>query len=373
MRTLRGNIYTSNCTFEPGEIVIDDKIIKSVKLDTKLNDDEESIRIIPGLVDIHSHGCVGHDTCDADPEGLKKMLAYEAANGITSYLPATMTYSEDILKGIIRAIVSAKSPVIKGIYLEGPFISAKKKGAQNEKYIMKPDLEMLRRLQKEANGLVKFVAIAPEEEGAMECIRDGRGEFKFSIAHTMADYDTAKGAIANGANHITHLYNAMPPYSHRAPGVIGAAADDDSTRVELICDGIHVHDAVIRNTFKLFGKERVILISDSMEAAGMPDGTYSLGGQTVIVKDRRAVLADGTIAGSASNLYDCLRHVIEIGVPAETAIAAATINPAREAGISDKTGSIEAGKLSELLIMDKDYTLKQVIMDESESLCSRSR
>ncbi|MCR4650780.1 MAG: N-acetylglucosamine-6-phosphate deacetylase [Lachnospiraceae bacterium] len=366
MKKLRGMVYTDKCVFEPCELTVEGNKITSVKSGVQLNDEERGVMIIPGLVDIHSHGCVGHDTCDADPAGLKEMLDYEQSHGTTSYLPTTMTYSEEILDNIMKAIAKVESPVLKGIYLEGPFISVKKKGAQNEKYIMKPDIEMLRRLNKTSGGLVKVVAIAPEEEGAMECIKAGKDEFKFSIAHTMADYDIAKEAIENGANHVTHLYNAMPAYSHRAPGVIGAAADDDTTRVELICDGIHVHEAVIRNTFKWFGDERVILISDSMEATGMPNGIYSLGGQTVYMENRKATLEDGTIAGSASNLMDCLKHVINIGIPMETAIAAATRNPAKEVGIYDRVGSIEEGKLSEVLIMDKDFELKKVIMSEED-------
>ncbi|MCR5332028.1 MAG: amidohydrolase family protein, partial [Lachnospiraceae bacterium] len=164
------------------------------------------------------------------------------------------------------------------------------------------------------------------------------------IAHTTADYDTASAAIGAGARHITHLYNAMPPYSHRAPGVIGAAMENDDVFVELIADGIHIHPAVVRNTFRAFGPERVILISDSCEAAGMEDGEYELGGQKVFKKGRRATLSDGTLAGSASNLMDCLRQAVKMGVPKELAVRAATFNPAFEAGISDRVGQLVPGK-----------------------------
>ncbi len=348
METVRGYIYTEKFTFVPGEMVCDNGIIISVtETDVNALSPEERERyIIPGLVDIHSHGCVGHDTCDADAGGLKKMLAYQRENGIFTYFPTTMTLDEKRLNKICRVIaqVAEEDETIGGIYLEGPFISYEKRGAQNPAYIAEPDNGMIQRLDEAGGGLVRFVAIAPEKDGAMECIREGNKKYKYSIAHTTADYDTASAAIGAGARHITHLYNAMPPYSHRAPGVIGAAMENDDVFVELIADGIHIHPAVVRNTFRAFGPERVILISDSCEAAGMEDGEYELGGQKVFKKGRRATLSDGTLAGSASNLMDCLRQAVKMGVPKEWAVRAATFNPAFEAGISDRVGQLVPGK-----------------------------
>ena len=364
MRKLKGNIFTDKYIFVPGEITIEGDTISELKYPMSIPDADKDKYIIPGLVDIHSHGCVGCDTSDADSAGLKKMLDYELKCGITSYMPTTMTFGEDILTDIVKSVSRLDSPVIKGIYLEGPFISREKKGAQNENYIIPPDIDMLRRLNRASKGLIRIVAIAPECENAIECIRAGRDEFRFSIAHTACDHDMAKKAIEAGAKHVTHLFNAMNGYDHRAPGVIGAAADDEDTMVELICDGVHIHDTVIRNSFKLFGAGRIVLISDSMRAAGMPDGVYSLGGQTVYVRDKKACLEDGTIAGSVSNLMDCLRHCIDIGIRPEDAIRAATENPARAAGIFDRTGSIERGKLSELLVLDRDLGLKEVIVND---------
>ena len=348
METIKGFIYTENFTFRPREMVCDEGIIISVKdvSEGDLSPEEKETYIIPGLVDIHSHGCVGHDTCDADPAGLKEMLAYQRKNGIFTYFPTTMTLDEERLTKIckVTAQVAAEDETIGGIYLEGPFISYEKRGAQNPAYIAAPDYEMIKRLDAASGGRVRFVAIAPEKDGAIDCIRQGSGSFKYSIAHTTADYDTTIEAFRAGVHHVTHLFNAMPSYSHREPGVIGAALDCEDVCVELIADGIHVHPAAVRNTFKAFGPERVILISDSCEAAGMPDGEYELGGQKVFKKGRRATLSDGTLAGSASNLMDCLKEAIRMGVPKEWAVRAATYNPAVEAGVADRVGSLTLGK-----------------------------
>ncbi len=322
--------------------------------------------ILPGLVDLHFHGCAGYDFCDGTPEAFAAIEHYELTHGITSLCPATMTYPEEKLAGILRAAAAYRSAspykdtLLRGVNLEGPFVSEAKKGAQNPAYLMKPDAAMIRRLQEVSGGLVKLLDLAPELEGAMECIRALSPEMVLSVAHTTADYDTACAAFQAGASHVTHLYNAMPSFTHRAPGVIGAAADMGA-EVELICDGIHIHPSVIRATFKLFGPDRMVLISDSMMATGMPDGQYALGGQPVTVHGHEARLADGTIAGSATNLYDCMVNAISFGIPAAQAITAASYNPARCIGISDHWGSIAVGKAADLLIADQDYHLQKVI------------
>lgn len=365
MKNVKGMIFSAEGRFVPGCVTFDSGKITDVAIleEKDLDESERARYVLPGLVDIHSHGCFGHDTCDADPEGLRAMLDFEEAHGTTSWFPTTMTFNEEKLAGICAVIAEAahKDTRIKGIYLEGPFISAEKCGAQNPAYIMKPDYAMLERLQETAEGLIKFVAVAPETEEALDCIAAGSGQFVFSIAHTNADYDTAMAAIDAGAAHVTHFYNAMPAYSHRAPGVIGAAMDSDNVKVELIADGIHVHPAVVRNTFRYFGADRVILISDSMEATGMSDGQYSLGGQDVFVKGRRAELASGTIAGSASTLFDCVREAVRMGVSLEEAVISATKTPAKEAGIFDRVGSIETGKDADLLIVSRELEIITVI------------
>lgn len=366
MKEYEGQIFMEDGEFHPGRIYTDDGRIVSVEElpEVSLSPEEVSTYIIPGLVDIHSHGCFGHDTCDASEEGLHAMIKFEESVGTTSYCPTTMTFNEEILTKVCRNIanVAKTEPAIKGIYLEGPFISREKCGAQNPEYIMKPDASMIRRLNEVSDGLVKVVAIAPETEGAMKCIEELSTDFKCSIAHTTADYDTAKEAMEKGALHVTHFFNAMPAYSHRAPGVIGAAMESDIAKVELIADGIHIHPAVVKNTFRMFGADRVILISDSMEATGMENGKYSLGGQDVFVENRKATLKDGTIAGSASTLLDCVREAVKMGVRKEDAIISATRTPAKEIGIFSKVGSISKGKNADLLILDKDLNLKEVIL-----------
>lgn len=373
MRTIRGMVYTDRMCFEPGEIVIEGERIGKVERCEvgALTEQEANTHILPGLVDIHFHGCAGYDFCDGTAEAVRAIASYEMTHGTTTICPATMTLSEEQLLKICAAGAAAETEtlsedipvkdVLRGIYLEGPFISMEKKGAQNPAYIHKPDLAMLRRLQQAAKGMIRMAVVAPEEEGAMDLIREGAGEFRFSIAHTCADYETAKAAMEAGAHHVTHLYNAMPPFTHRKPGVIGAAAENDETRVELICDGIHIHPCVVKSTFKLFGAERMVLISDSMMATGMEDGEYALGGQPVIVKGNRALLKDGTIAGSATNLYDCMRTAIQMGVPKEEAVRAATCNPAQAVGLSEECGVLRPGRRADILLADGDFALLEVI------------
>lgn len=323
--------------------------------------------VVPGFVDIHFHGCMGADLCDAEPDALKEIARYEASRGVTSICPATMTYPEDRLSSIAR-IAAAFEPEddeasLVGINMEGPFISPDKIGAQNPAYVQRCDAGKLRRVQKEADGLVKLVDIAPEEPGAMEFIREVAGEVRVSLAHTCTDYETAREAFAQGARHMTHLYNAMPGLHHRKPGPIAAAWEAPEATVELICDGVHVHEAMARLTFGLFGEERICLISDSMRATGLEDGTYDLGGQDVTVRGNVATLADGTIAGSVTDLAACVQHaVMAMNIPLEQALTAATITPAKAIGIDAERGSLAAGKTADIVVLDANLNVKHVIL-----------
>lgn len=374
MRQIKGLLYTEEFRFDAGILTVDgDRILSVERCDgDDLTVEQRECYILPGLIDIHFHGCAGHDLCDGTVDAIRAIASYELIHGITSICPATMTLPEEMLEGICAACVSAAESeildpgiplgdILQGIYLEGPFISMEKKGAQNPAFIHKPDIEMLKRLQRSAHGLIKIAAIAPETEGALECIKAGRDDFRFTLAHTCADYEIAKQAIDAGAHHITHLYNAMPPLTHREPGVIGAAAESDIVTAELICDGIHIHPSVVRNTFHLFGAERIILISDSMMAAGMDDGEYALGGQKVRLKGSLATLEDGTIAGSVTNLYDCMKMAIRMGVPKEEAVRAATANPAKAIGIEREYGSLQVGKKADVLVTDCEFNMREVI------------
>lgn len=335
--------------------------------------DASGLIMIPGLVDIHFHGCRGADMCDGTVEALDVITSYEASVGVTSVCPATMTIPRDELLCVMKNAGDYTyhgGAHLVGINMEGPFISPSKKGAQAAENIMHCDYEYFRQLQDAANGLIKLVDIAPEEPGAFEFIDKAKDETVISIAHTAADYDTAKEAIEHGASHATHLYNAMPSLHHRNPGVIGAVRDSQKCHVELICDGVHIHPSVIRATFAMFGAERMILISDSMRATGLEDGEYTLGGQPVTVRGNLATLHDGTIAGSATNLMDCMRFAInEAGISLEEAIMCATANPAKEINIFDEAGSISVGKKADFVLLNNALDIVSVYIDGKEIIC----
>ena len=370
------SVFCEDGTFQVKDVFVEDH--KIVATEAEVSDktvvDANGYKLIPGLVDVHSHGACGHDFCDCDVEGVKEILRFEKAHGITSYCPTSMTLSKEMLVDIFATAKEADGIAdgarVIGINMEGPFISASKKGAQAEENILQCDYEYFCRLQKAAKGLIKLVDLAPEEPGAMEFIEKAKDEVVISLAHTASDYDTAKEAIQRGASHATHLYNAMPPLNHRNPGVIGAVRDSETCHAELICDGVHIHPSVIRATFAMFGAKRMILISDSMRATGLNDGDYTLGGQPVKVKGNLATLHDGTIAGSATNLMDCVRFVVKkVGLPFETAVMCASENPAKEIGIFHEVGSISAGKKADFVLLDKDLNIVSVYVDGKEITC----
>ena len=390
-------VYTEEQKFVPGEIVVRGDRIAEVHtavekettgaecLEKKVSENEcpedeeivvdgEGAYAIPGLIDLHFHGCVGADVCDGTPEALKKIAQYEASIGVTAIAPATMTLPVEELEQILRNAAAYKKTQktggfeadLLGLNMEGPFISPVKKGAQDEKNIVPCNVEIAKRFLKASEGLVKFIGIAPEESSeAVAFIKEMKDSVDISLAHTNADYDTAMAAFAAGANNAVHLYNAMPAFTHRAPGVIGAVADSKHVMAEIICDNVHIHPAVVRATFAMMGADRMILISDSMRATGMPDGTYTLGGLDVNVNGNRATLVDGgALAGSVTNLMDCMRTVVKVmEIPLETAVACATANPARSLGVYDAYGSISEGKKADIVLLDEDLALKMVIKD----------
>lgn len=366
MKIINAKVYTEDGTFQTKDVYTDGE-----KIAVSGNDEEvldgSGCYLIPGLTDIHFHGCVGRDFCDGSQESMEAMAVYEASQGVTTIVPATMTLGKDTLEKICRAAAAYKNEkgaVLCGIDMEGPFISLARKGAQNGDYVHRPDADLFRELNAASGGLVKILAIAPEEPGAMECIEELKDEVVLSVAHTTADYETASKAFQSGVHHVTHLYNAMSGLSHRSPGVVGAAADHEAVEAELICDGIHIHPVTVRQTFKMFGDDRIILISDSMEATGMPDGEYALGGQKVFKKGNYATLEDGTLAGSATNLMDCLRTaVLKMGIPLESAVKCAAVNSARSVGIYDSYGSITPGKTANMVLLkEDDLSTVQVIL-----------
>lgn len=360
--------YTEECKFEQRDVLVDGEwFTDSLEKAEGEILDGSGCYAIPGLTDIHFHGCIGYDFCDGTEEALQAIADYEASVGVTTIVPATMTFGEDRLMKIsiaARAHENNRGAILCGIHMEGPFISREKKGAQNGAYIQRPDIDLFERIQQAAGGLYKIVDLAPEVEGAMEFIRQEAGKVVLSIAHTTADYETAREALGAGVTHMTHLYNGMYPIHHREPGPVIAAAENKRCKVELICDGVHIHPAMVRSTLQLFGAERVIFVSDTMMAAGLADGHYELGGQPVKVKGNRAILVDGTIAGSNTNLMECMRIAVQkMQIPLETAVRCAAVNPAKAVGIYDRYGSITPDKVANLVLLDKkDLRVRQVIL-----------
>lgn len=321
--------------------------------------------LIPGLTDLHFHGCRGADFSDGDPQGLRTMAEYELSQGVTQICPAGMTLDRPQLLKICQVAAEYRKATpsgaeLVGVNLEGPFLSNAKKGAQNGAWLRDPDPQLLIDLLEQSEGLVKLVSVAPELPGALDFIRAVKERVTVSVAHTACSYDQAMAAFDAGAGQVTHLFNGMNAFAHREPGPVGAAADS-GCMVELICDGIHIHPAMVRAVFKLFGSDRVILISDTMRAAGMPDGQYTLGGQDVTVRGARATLADGTLAGSVTNLMRCMQTAVCFGIPLWDAVKAAAWNPARVLGIDAWAGSLEPGKTANIAVLNADLSLRCVL------------
>lgn len=386
-------VFTEEKQFIPGAVIICGDRITNVVLDSpvpreQLQSGEEVVDgegcyCFPGMIDLHFHGCKGYDFCDGTKEAVEEIARYEASIGVTAIAPATMTlpvkdlgqilengaaFRREQMKAERSDSVYVKMADLLGINMEGPFISPVKKGAQDASYIIPCSVEVCRQFLETSEGLVKFIGLAPEEvsvEQAEEFIKEMRDEVSVSLAHTNADYDSAKAAFDAGACHLVHMYNAMPPFTHRVPGVIGAAADSPHVMAEIICDGVHIHPSAVRGAFALMGEERMIFISDSMRAAGMPDGIYTLGGQDVQVQGNHATLvSDGSLAGSVTTLPDCVRTAVrDMDIPLETAIACATINPAISLGEEADYGSLAPGKKADIVLWDENLELKKVIKD----------
>lgn len=362
MRISGSRIFTDG-RFISGSIEFDQKI-RSI-LPGK-DEKADCAYIIPGLIDIHTHAAMGADASDGDPEGMLAMSRYYAAGGVTSWCPTTMTLKEPELTKAMQVIRDFRRPEdgakAAGVNLEGPFVSYEKRGAQNPDNIALPDIGMLERLNEASGGLVRLITLAPELEGAMDFIRQAARICTVSLGHSAADYETAVKAYGAGASHTTHLFNAMPSLHHRNPGLI-AAAFDCGASAELICDGFHVHPAMVRMAWQIF-EERIVLISDSLRCAGMPDGEYSLGGQPVSMKDGKATLSGtDTLAGSSIHLMEGLRRAVKFGIPLRDAVRAATEIPARVIGIDSETGSISPGKAADLLLLDEQLNVLAVYVD----------
>ena len=372
-----GQVFNSNGRFIPADVELaGDRIVKVAPAGTLHGDEELDAAgkyVTPGFVDIHIHGAAGSDFCDGmdgSDKYVRAMQKYLGSQGVTSFLGTTMAFSEEILDRIFdtaRPIFGQEGygAVLRGVNMEGPFFNKAKKGAQAEEYIIAPDWEMFQRLWERSGHNIRLVDVAPELPGALEFAQKASKRCTVSIAHTCATYEEATAAFANGFTHTTHLFNAMPAFTHRAPGVVGAASDF-AEHIEMICDGIHLNPSVVRAVFNMFGPDRVCIISDAMQACGMPNGEYSLGGQKVFMTDGLATLADGTIAGSATCQAEGFRRAVKFGVPLESALKAATINPAKAAGLYDEVGSIAVGKRADVLVLGADLHPEHIFIGGKE-------
>lgn len=384
-----GLVHSLDKGFYPDTIYIEETRFSDSTMDQNILD-ASNCYVIPGLIDIHFHGGDGADFSDGSLESLQKLGRYELLHGITSICPASMTLPEDQLLNICKTAAeyarrprfltasptsssfSSSCAELVGIHLEGPFISPAKKGAQKESNIVPPSAALFEKLWEASDGLLKIITMAPETDSALSFIREFSDRVHISVGHTAADYDTASRAFDAGADHLTHLFNAMSPLHHRNPGPIGAAFEHPEVFVEMICDGVHIHPAVMKASLQMFGKERIVFISDSMRATGLPDGHYELGGQPVDVKGNLATLPDGTIAASVTNLMDCMKKTVSVGIPLETVVRCASYNPACSIGVSDRLGSIEVGKQADCVLLNIDTFEIQAIIKAGQIAFSAS-
>ena len=367
-------IFTDDFQLHTGAFEVVDGKFGAILPDTVPEDavDLGGATVIPGLIEVHSHGNTNHDFSDGDYEGLVAMARYYLSCGITSFAPASMTLDYGTLGkafATARRLADEKPQgcsVLRGIQMEGPYFSYKKKGAQNADYLKDPDFEGFQKLYNDCGGLIRIVDVAPELPGAEDFVRQASKLCTVSIAHTDSDYDHAKAAVDAGVTHLTHLYNAMPGITHRAPGVIPAASENPNVRAEIICDGIHIHPAAVRLGFAMF-PGRMILVSDSGRCAGLPDGAqFDLGGQSAWLRDGVGKLADGTIACSATNLYQCMLNCLRWQIREEDVIKAATYNPACALGVEDQVGSIATGKTADFLVCTSRYATRRVFLAGQE-------
>ncbi len=326
--------------------------------------------LMGGCIDTHTHAMVQSEYFAEDASSAAKARRALAKSGTTGFLFATMAMEEEALTVRCRAAGEAVAhrgageSRCLGVYLEGPFISYEKRGAHNPELLHKIDGEMLHRLDEAAHGCIRAVCMAPELEGAMELSRRLKGEKVVSFAHSAADYDTAIKAFEAGFSNLTHTFNCMQPLLHRAPGPIAAAADTDGVTAELIADTLHVQPPMVRLLFKLFGWERIILISDSIAVCGMGDGVYtsSDGMRTRLENGRATVDGTNTLAGSITPLFEGIKRMVDCGIPLEHAIAAATLNPARKYGLDNELGAVEEGFLADLVLCSSELELERVLI-----------
>ncbi|CEN91262.1 N-acetylglucosamine-6-phosphate deacetylase [Paraclostridium sordellii] len=363
---INGKILLRNEILEGKNIIFDDKIINitdEIPKDCEIIDANNNF-VSPGLIDIHIHGNMGKDTMEGTDEAIDTISKSIARHGVTSYLPTTMTMDEEsiikalesIKRGMNRNIKGAK---VIGAHLEGPFINKIYKGAQNGNYIVNPSYELVKKYE----DVIKVITYAPEEDKNLEFTKDIKRNTNIvlSIGHSAATFIEARDAIRLGASNITHTFNGMTGLNHRDPGVVGAALTTD-TYCEFICDTIHITKDLFQFILDSKTKDKVVLITDSMEAGGLEDGTYSLGGQAVIVKDGAARLESGSLAGSVSSLNSMVRNFYKnTNLKLNEAVHLASLNPARSIGMDEYKGSLDIGKDADIAIFDENLNCKMTI------------
>ena len=340
-------------------------VVDAVPADAKVIDAKGNY-IAPGLVDIHIHGYLGEDTCDAKPEGVKKMAYGVAENGVTAFLPTTMTVAKDEIIAALNSVRSLKEESktwggaeILGVHAEGPFINPSKKGAQAEENILVPDADFII----ENEDIIKIVTLAPEMDEGHKCIKKLAAESSVlvSMGHTDAKFEEAMLAAKDGVNHATHLFNAMSALAHRNPGVVGAALASDNVSAEIIADTFHINPGLYSIVAKVKG-DKMVLITDCTRAGGMPDGEYDLGGQPIFLKGIECRLADGTIAGSVLKLNHAVRNVLaNTDLPVNEVFKMASLNPATSIKVADRIGSLEEGKDADIIIADENINIIRTI------------
>ena len=357
--------------FTPAQLELEDGIIKEIYPynEKEVTKDYGDLRILPGFIDIHCHGAYGFDTNDADPEGLRKWTKGIVDEGVTSFLATTLTQSEEVLTNAVSNVAKVveegyEGAEILGIHFEGPYLNKAHKGAQPEEYCVKPDVEQFKKYQKAAHGLIKYITMAVENDEDFTLTKYcSQNNVVVSIGHSNATYEQAVQAYAHGARSMTHVYNAMTPFTHRANGLVGGALRIRNMYGEIICDGNHSTLAALNNFFTSKGPDYSIMITDSLMCKGFPVGTkFDFGGQEVVIyPDGSAHLVEaGNLAGSTLNVNKGLKILIEDAlVPVNYAINACTSNPARCLHVDDRKGTIGVGYDADLVILDKDYEVVQ--------------
>lgn len=370
MYTLKnGKLILENEILEGHALLYDEKIVgivpESEIPEGTVEIDAEGGYIAPGLIDLHIHGYLGRDVCDGSVESMKIISNGLLENGVTGYLPTTMTVDMSTIVSAIEACRAVKESgefygsQIFGVHAEGPFISASKKGAQDERFILAPDAEFV----KKYSDIIKIITLAPEEDedfAAIKEIRD-KTDVVVSMGHTSADYKTAMASTKAGVRHATHLFNAMTPLTHRAPGVVGAALNSDAS-CELIVDTYHVDAALFDTVYKLKGR-KMCIITDCLPAGGLPEGEYTLGGTPIVYNDNICRLMDGTIAGSVLRLNQGVWNVYKnSSIPLHECVNLASLNPATVIGLGDRKGSLATGKDADIIVLDESFNLKKTII-----------